>query len=105
MARLLRVDRPGLWYHLTARGNEQRVTFRDDRDRQHFLELLAESVERFRLRLHAYVLMPNHHHLLAETTEPNLSQAMQWLNVSYSVLFTRSHRGPAIYFRTGCHSL
>ena len=39
MARLLRVDRPSLWYHLTARGNEQRLTFRDDRDREHFLEL------------------------------------------------------------------
>src|SRR5947208_2682117 len=32
MARLLRVDRPSVWYQLTARGNEQRLTFRDDRD-------------------------------------------------------------------------
>src|SRR5437773_10882138 len=31
MARLLRVDRPSLWYHLPTRGNEQRLTFRDDR--------------------------------------------------------------------------
>jgi REP element-mobilizing transposase RayT len=92
MARLLRVDRPGLWYHLTARGNEQRVTFRDDRDRAHFLELLAEWVERFGLRLHAFVLMPNHYHLLAETTQANLSQAMQWLNVSYTVWFNRRHQ-------------
>jgi len=51
---------------LTARGNEQRLTFRDDRDRDHFLELLAQWVDRFRLRVH--VLMPNHYHLLAETT-------------------------------------
>lgn len=92
MARLLRVDRPGLWYHLTARGNEQRTTFRDERDREHFLELLAQWVERFRIRLHAYVLMPNHYHLLCQTTEGNLSQAMQWLNVSYSVWFNRRHQ-------------
>jgi len=51
MARLLRVDRPSLWYHLTARGNEQRLIFRDDRDREHFLELLAQWVDRFRRRL------------------------------------------------------
>ena len=57
MARLLRVDRPGLWYHLTACGNERRTTFRDDRDREHFLELLGQWVERFCFRLHAYVLM------------------------------------------------
>ena len=62
MARLLRVDRPSLWYHLTGRGNEQRLTFRDDGDREHFLELLAQWVDRFRLRLHAYMLMPNHYH-------------------------------------------
>ena len=47
MARMLRVDRPGLWYHLTARGNEQRVVFRDAQDQQHFLALLAQWVERF----------------------------------------------------------
>ena len=92
MARLLRVDRSSLRYHLTARGNEQRLTFRDDRDREHFLELLAQWVDRFRLRLHAYVLMPNHYHLLAETTEANLSQAMQWLNVSYTIWFNRRHQ-------------
>ena len=73
MARLLRVDRPSLWYHLTARGNEQRLTFRDDRDREHFLELLAQWAEQVRLRLHAYVLMANHYHLLAQTTGANLS--------------------------------
>ena len=33
-----------LWYHLTARGNEQRFIFRDGRDREHFLELLAQWV-------------------------------------------------------------
>jgi REP element-mobilizing transposase RayT len=86
------MDRPGLWYHLTARGNEQRVTFRDDRDRGHFWELLAAWVERFGLRLHAFVLMPNHYHLLAETTQANLSQAMQWLNVSYTVWVHRRHQ-------------
>jgi len=53
MARLLRVDRPNLWYHLTERGNEQRLIFHDDRDREHFLELLAQWVDRLRLRLHA----------------------------------------------------
>ena len=62
MARPLRIERPGGRYHLTARGNERREIFRDERDRQHFLELLAELPARFGTRLHAYVLMPNHFH-------------------------------------------
>jgi REP element-mobilizing transposase RayT len=56
--------------------------YRDPRDYQHFGELLAEAVERFRWRLHAYVLMKNHFHLMVETRDPNLSHSMQWLGAS-----------------------
>jgi len=92
MARLLRINLAGAWYHVTARGNEQKPIYRQERDRVHFLELLAPWQERFRLRLHAYVLMDNHYHLLLETSEANLSRAMQWLNVSYTVWFNRRHQ-------------
>jgi len=91
MARPLRIERPGGWYHITARGNEGREIFYNDSDRQHFLDLLQGLVEMFPVRLHAYVLMPNHYHLLLETQTPNLSKAIQWLNVSYSVWFNRRH--------------
>ena len=91
MAGPLRIERPGGWYHLTARGNERRPLFRDDRDRQHFCQLLAEMVDRFHVRLHGYVLMDNHYHLILELREANLSRAAQWLNLSYSVWFNRRH--------------
>ncbi len=77
---------------MTARGNEGKAIFRDDRDRIHFVELLAGWGERFRLRLHAYVLMENHYHFLLNTPEANLSRAMQWLNTSYTVWFNRRHQ-------------
>jgi REP element-mobilizing transposase RayT len=91
MARPLRIEKPGGWYHVSARGNERKAIFRDDRDRRHFLEVLAEMVARFRVRLHGYVLMDNHYHLLLELIEPNLSRAVQWLNVSYSIWFNHRH--------------
>jgi len=91
MARPLRVERAEAWYHVTARGNERRPIFRDDRDRRHFCELLTETTDRFRLALRAYVLMENHYHLMVETQEANLGRAMQWLGVSYSVWFNRRH--------------
>jgi putative transposase len=92
MARPLRIDQAGGWYHVTARGNERKPIFRDDRDRQHFLQVIAEMVLRFRVRLHCFVLMDNHYHLVLELTETNLSRAVQWLNVSYSVWFNRRHQ-------------
>src|SRR5438874_925230 len=84
MPRPLRIIHPGAWYHLTARGIERRSIFLDDRDRAHFLELFAEWTERFALKLHAYVLMDNHYHLLIEPGRPNLSQAVPgdaWANL------------------------
>ena len=91
MARALRIERPGGRYHLSARGNERKPIYRDDSDRAHFLELLGEATKRFAIRVHAYVLMDNHFHLLVETPEANVSRAMQWLNVSYSIWFNRRH--------------
>jgi REP element-mobilizing transposase RayT len=81
MARPLRIEKAGGWYHVTSRGNERKPIYRDDRDREHFLDLVAEMVSRFRVRLHCYVLMDNHYHLLLELTDANLSRAVQWLNL------------------------
>jgi putative transposase len=92
MARPLRIQRAGSWYHITARGNERRDIFRDDKDRRHLLELLKETVGMFGWRLHAFVLMSNHYHLLVELAEPNLSRSMQWLNASYSIWFNWRHQ-------------
>jgi putative transposase len=92
MARPLRIEMAGGRYHVTSRGNEQRNIFRVERDRQHFIELLAAWPEQFGTRLHAYILMNNHYHLMVETPEPNLSRAMQWLNGSYTSWFNVRHK-------------
>ena len=81
MARPLRIDVAGGRYYVTNRGNERRPIFRDDRDRWHFLELLAELPQRWGARVHGWVLMDNHYHLLLQTPEGNLSRLGQWLNV------------------------
>ena len=77
MARPLRMEFPGALYHVTARGNERKPIYRDEGDRRRFLERLAHVVHTYRLRLHAYVLMRNHYHLLMETPEANLGRAMR----------------------------
>ena len=84
MARPLRIDVEGGWYHVMSRGIECRVIFLDDSFCMHFLDLLGEMSERFGVEVHAYVLMGNHYHLLLRTPCANASRAMQWLNVSFS---------------------
>ena len=91
MARQLRHNTAGGWYHITARGMGRREIFLEDRDREHFVELLSGLVERYGTVLHAYVLMENHYHLLIETPHANASRALQWLNVSYAAWFNAKH--------------
>jgi REP element-mobilizing transposase RayT len=70
---------------VTARGTERRDIVRDERDREHYLELVGELPGRFGVLLHAHVLMRKHFHRLLETPEANLSRSAQWLNASYRV--------------------
>lgn len=101
MARPLRVERPGAWYHVTGRGVERRPIFRDDRDRKRWLALAAEAVSIFGWVLHGYVQMDNHYHLIVELVEANLSRGMQWFQTSYSMGFNRRHGrvGPLVQGR------
>ena len=92
MSRSLRVLVADGWYHVTARGNERRAIFRDVRDHARFLECLEEMTQRYGVRIAVYALMGNHYHLLLQTPRANLSAAMKWLNVSYTVWFNRKHR-------------
>lgn len=79
------------WYHVMSRGLNRQAIFSDDGDRRHFLELLEELSARYRIGIHAYVLMDNHFHLIVQTPETNLSAAMQWLKTSYSAWFNARH--------------
>ncbi len=67
MARQLRIEFEGAFYHITSRGNLRDSVFFEDRDRDRFIEILYKTKERYGYLLHAYVLMDNHYHLLTET--------------------------------------
>lgn len=65
--------------------------FRDDADRERFLERLGERVEQHHIRLYAFVLMANHFHLVFETPDANCAKFMQSLSTAYTVYFNRRH--------------
>ena len=93
MARPLRLEVAGYWYHVTGRGNARGRIFLNDGDRRRFVELLGEIEDRYGLEIHCYVLMSNHYHLLLRMKRASgLSAGMQWLGVSYTVWFNRRHR-------------
>jgi putative transposase len=90
MARLARLEIPGRWYHIINRGHQRRAIFRDRRCYEDFLKRLAQLPQRFGVRIHSYVLMPNHYHVQVELGgRPALSAAMHWLDTEYGIWFDR----------------
>ncbi|MBW2410699.1 MAG: transposase [Deltaproteobacteria bacterium] len=92
MARPLRIEYPGAYYHVISRGIGRESIYRNYIDREKFLAYLETASERFSIVIHTYCLMRNHYHLLLETPESNLSQSIQWLNVSYATYFNKKHK-------------
>lgn len=91
MARPLRIEYAGAFYHITSRGNAREDIYLEDGDREYFLALLATVCQRFHWRCHSFCLMDNHYHLLIETVGASLSKGMKFLNGSYTQKFNRRH--------------
>ena len=102
------------FYHLYNRGNDKRVIFVDDSDKERLLKLLylCNSADPFVFRditevesmawktstdtltdIGAYCLMPNHFHLLVHEKEENgISRFMQKLSTAYTMYFNKKHK-------------
>lgn len=93
MARLPRLTAPGLPHHLIQRGNNRQSIFVDEFDCLRYLGDLIELADLHGLAIHAYVLMPNHVHLLATPPEEEtLARVMQALGRRYVRWFNSRHR-------------
>jgi putative transposase len=75
-----------------ARGIERREIFKDDQDRQSFLERLALILEKTQTQCYAWALIPNHFHLLLRTGLTPLSKVMRRLMTGYAVTFNKRHK-------------
>ena len=91
MARPLRIQFPGAYYHITCRGIERRHIYMNSDDRTRFLKFLEESLEIYQVVLHAYVLMTNHFHILIQTKKANCSEFMRHFNIRYTGWFNWHH--------------
>ena len=92
MARPLRFVYPGACYHLMARGDGGKMIFIEKEDHLSFLQGLGRVCGSHGWRVHAWVLMGNHFHLLLETPEANLVSGMRLLLGSFGQGWNRRHQ-------------
>ena len=91
MPRGSRLDAPGVLHHVMARGIERRAIFRDDHDRDDFVDRLAHLAKEGALTVYGWALIPNHFHLLVRTERRPLSRSMGALLTGYAGAFNRRH--------------
>jgi len=92
MSRSLRIEYPGAFYHVTARGNERKAIFKATENYEKFIGYLESATERYGAQIHCFCLMPNHYHLLLETPRGNLHTILHHLNTSYTNYFNAKAR-------------
>lgn len=91
MSRKPRVWYPGAIYHIMCRGNHRHDIFRDEEDRQVYLERLLVAKTEHRCNVFSYCLMTNHVHLQLETTDVHISHMMQRVNMMYVIYFNAKY--------------
>ncbi len=92
MARPIRIQYPGAFYHIMTRGNRRSSIFDSTEDYQDFLIVFFNIIKRYNWTCYAYCLMPNHYHLLIRTNDANLSLGMRQLNGVYTQNYNIRHK-------------
>ncbi|MDA3903792.1 MAG: transposase [Desulfuromusa sp.] len=92
MPRTARLDAPGILHHVMIRGIERRNIFRNNKDRNDFLERLAKLIPETGTICYGWAFLSNHAHFLFKTGHLPLSQLMRRLLTGYVVGFNRRHK-------------
>ena len=77
MPRLARLDAPGVLHHVMGRGIERKKIFYSDIDRNDFIDRLSSLAIDGAMEIYAWVLMPNHFHMLCKTKNLPLASIMR----------------------------
>ena len=92
MARRPRLELPGVPLHVIQRGNNRAATFVADGDRHLYLTCLGDAATKYACAVHAYVLMPNHVHLLVSPQRAGgVALLMQDVGRRYVRIFNDRH--------------
>jgi putative transposase len=96
---------PGTLHHIIVRGIERSPIFKDNKDRQWFLERLAAIVEATGTKVYAWALIPNHFHLLVRSGPEGLPGFMRRLLTGYATYFNRRYRRAGHLFQNRYKSI
>ncbi|MFC1886825.1 transposase [Thermodesulfobacteriota bacterium] len=105
MPRLARLDAPGVLHHIMIRGIERRNIFKNNKDREDFLNRLSNLLPETETACYAWALMKNHAHFLFRTGKVPLATIMRRLLTGYVVSFNRRYKHQGHLFQNRYKSI
>ena len=105
MPRQSRIDTPGALHHIMARGIEGGKIFRDNDDREHFIERLEKILKETETSCYAWALIPNHFHILLRTGPTPITTVMRRLLTGYAQWYNRRYRRQGHVFQNRYKSI
>ncbi len=91
MARKIRIEEAG-FHHILNRGVNRQVIFNSSKDKDRFLEIVCDVALHYDFKIHSYVLMNNHYHILLENKRENLSHGMRQINSTYAIYYNKKYK-------------
>lgn len=93
MVRHGRIILDNVYYHVISRGNQKQNIFLEHGDFEKYLGLLKHYKRKYKFRLYAWCLMPNHVHLILDVNNPgDLAKIMQGLKLAYAKWFNKKYK-------------
>ena len=105
MPRKSRIDAPGALHHIIARGIERSKIFRDNTDRNNFLDRLGRIIKETNTICFGWALIPNHFHLVLKTGDVPIATVMRRLLTGYAISHNRRHRRSGHLFQNRYKSI
>ena len=91
---------PGAYHHCMNRGINGQAIFKTEKYKTAFLDLLADKLDKFRMRLFAYCIMDNHYHLVLENASGRMSDFFRNLNTQYAFYYRKHTGGKGYVFQS-----
>lgn len=100
MSRPLRIELTNAIYHVVSHGNGELWLFKEERDHHRLLDILGNYSIKYRILVHAFLLMRNHLHLVIETKEPNLSLFMSQFLREFAMYYNKDRKRKGSVFKS-----
>ena len=91
MTRKPRIEFPGAVYHVIVRGNNREDIFNKSEEKRRYLKTIEKYKKKYPFTIYAYVIMPNHVHLLIKVGETPLSKIMQGIQMVYTLYYNAKY--------------